>query len=370
MALRHLPTVGDLRRTTSELFEAWATELTTVVPLPLRRALAAHPRRLCVVVEDNAFALRGGPDGELLAAGPWPAIAERLQRERRRWGPLLAAAIRVPLAKCLMREKLLPRPALSRANDLLRLDLELATPFKAEDVYWGWYATEVEEPFHASVHQVLIKRNRVEPLVRLLETARVPLIAVEVEGEDGHLLPVNLLPGQGVTLPLEAALRTLLKGCAAALLLAAAVYGGLVLYRQDEGLRRLEAEIASLSARAAELRKRQDSTAATFTQISALRVRKLEAVPVIQIWEELSRQLPDTAWVVDLRIDQNTVTFDGFAASASELLATLALSPLFKDVTFTAPVTRDQQRGVERFQIRLRTDSSRSVLRGPASGTP
>jgi general secretion pathway protein L len=354
----------------------WLAELRALVPICVRRLLATDARRLSIALAEDGFETRIGtpyPDGSLPALAPvshadWDGLLRRLRAEKRRWGGLLMIAVRVPIASCLVRERVLPARALGNAEGVLRLELQQATPFALDDVYWNWLATTPKTSDSVTVRQLVLKRSRIDPLLRALEQNGLPPIAIEIEDDAGRLLPTNLLPGGRHLSTLEARLRKVLVASAAILALLAIVAAGMAIYRQQELLGELEAEQQRLTKKAADVRHRLAGAEAALAQARQVRLHKSQSTTFVQIWEELTRLLPDTAWVTELRLDGGTLAIDGYAASASELIGVLAGSRFWKDVAFASPVTRDAQRSVERFQIRMLLE--RTAAQGDRPVTP
>jgi general secretion pathway protein L len=75
---------------------------------------------------------------------------------------------------------------------------------------------------------------------------------------------------------------------------------------------------------------------------------------VVSVIENLTRLLPDSAWLTDLRIDGDTVDISGFSKSAASLIPILETSSVFSEAAFTSAVTRDPSEAKERFSMKLR----------------
>jgi len=81
-----------------------------------------------------------------------------------------------------------------------------------------------------------------------------------------------------------------------------------------------------------------------------------------EVLEELTRLLPDTTWIWNLKYNGKEIELSGFADSASDLIPLLDRSPLFEKVEFLAPVTKEMQmRGdgnkeKERFKIKAKIE--------------
>ena len=81
-----------------------------------------------------------------------------------------------------------------------------------------------------------------------------------------------------------------------------------------------------------------------------------------EVLDELTRILPDTTWIWNLKYNGKEIELSGFADSASDLIPILDRSPLFEKVEFLAPVTKEiQMRGdgnkeKERFKIKAKIE--------------
>jgi hypothetical protein len=84
-----------------------------------------------------------------------------------------------------------------------------------------------------------------------------------------------------------------------------------------------------------------------------------------EILDELTRLLPDTTWIWNLRYNGKEIELSGFADSASDLIPILDRSPLFEKVEFLAPVTKEMQmrsdgnKEKERFKIKAKIEGKR-----------
>ncbi|MES4993816.1 PilN domain-containing protein [Agrobacterium radiobacter] len=128
-----------------------------------------------------------------------------------------------------------------------------------------------------------------------------------------------------------------------------------VLFRYSVAEQKLNNLIDARRGEALQVRKlladREKSTAA----IDAARKSKNQAVPILRVWEELTRVLPDDAWLTDISFDEDSLTIAGFAAqSAAGLIVILGSSPTFSEPSFTSPVVRVPGQTGERFEIKLR----------------
>ena len=95
---------------------------------------------------------------------------------------------------------------------------------------------------------------------------------------------------------------------------------------------------------------------------------KLGQVPSIEVLEEISRVLPDSVWLSDLRIEGDTLDISGLAKSGAALPSLLEKSPLFADAALTAPLTLDPREDKERFSLRVRIKQPVAARQAAAGG--
>jgi general secretion pathway protein L len=72
---------------------------------------------------------------------------------------------------------------------------------------------------------------------------------------------------------------------------------------------------------------------------------------------ELTEVLPNSTWLQEAQVSEQTVEIFGYSDRAADLVQPLENSPLFARVEFTAPITRDAQ-NKEIFRLRMRLESA------------
>jgi general secretion pathway protein L len=133
--------------------------------------------------------------------------------------------------------------------------------------------------------------------------------------------------------------------------------------RQQAALAELDAATRDARARADKLTAARDATSTARQEELVARRLLAQIEPRVRIVDELSRILPDSAWLAEMRIDPGSVEISGFARSAAALVPALEGAALFADVTLTAPITIDDSQKMERFSYRMRL---RAALQEPA----
>ena len=105
-----------------------------------------------------------------------------------------------------------------------------------------------------------------------------------------------------------------------------------------------------LSAEVAAVNKTQDKVKELGKRIDALNALRQRHLPALSILRDLSKELPEGAWLDRFAITDKGGEIEGSADSASKLIPLLAASPLLKDVAFLSPITKSKD-GKERFRI-------------------
>ncbi len=264
--------------------------------------------------------------------------------------------LRLRHAACFARRVELPASATRDFPRLLALDLERATPFKPRDVYSAFQIDPNQSsPGMATITQLVVKRSSVNSVIAELEGAGVRVVSLDCWSEDGsRSLPVDFLDQEkeGSGGDRRSYFWPKVLGAVAATQLAVAGY--LAIDRHEAALAQLQEQSSQLKKKlqvARESNLRAQAVAAEIDNFRRVRAANASRVAAI---EELTRLLPDMAWVTDLRIEGANVSISGLAKSAVSLIPTLERSPLFIDAVSTAPLTFDQREDKERFSMRVK----------------
>ena len=165
---------------------------------------------------------------------------------------------------------------------------------------------------------------------------------------------MNLLPGEFRKRPNRFG-QYVMYGLLGLTVLAVLAWGGGRLLRQNIYLDRLNAELESLGTEVARLNEIRAKSEAVEKQVDYLNGLRGQGPVVLDVLNEFSERIPETAWVRNLNFTGDEVQIDGYADSASELIPLLEASPLFKDVSFLSRITKNRD-GTERFRIGLKID--------------
>ena len=188
-----------------------------------------------------------------------------------------------------------------------------------------------------------------------------PSIGVPLKGLVNTSLDLNLLPFE-MRKKVRQIKRPLLIILTSLACLLTLTWGGGTFIQYSNELNTVNAEIKKRRPEVEALEKLQKQKDDCCKETSELdRIRSGE-ISKITLLEELTRILPETVWIWNLKYNGKEVELSGFADSASDLIPLLDRSSLFEKVEFLAPVTKElQMRGdgnkeKERFRIKMKLE--------------
>ena len=335
----------------------WGEELAELVPAPLRRWAARDARRSVLAVEDGSLIHYEESGGRLVRRGAAPLPAQGASPDLanlvpRSGGPV---GLRLPRSACLIRRVELPAAARRDCDKILELDLERSTPFRRQDIYCDHVVEDAPaRDGKIWVRQIVVKRELIDPIARQLASAGIEIGFADCWDETGKpALPIDLLRGARHD-PGAARHRlspAVILGVCALVLAGSAVAIGLAKYQA--ALASLEAETDAAKVKALAVRRSLTGLESALGQVAELRRLKTARPPAIRILDELTRLLPDNAWVSFLKIEGEAVEVTIVAPATGELLALFERSPLFGAASLTAPVTYDAAGHSERATVRM-----------------
>ncbi|MGK6317752.1 PilN domain-containing protein [Neorhizobium sp. DT-125] len=239
----------------------------------------------------------------------------------------------------------------SRSLAVTSAMLKEKTPFAVQDVYiFPRFATGAGSYFY------VIKKTTIEPLLTQPRPPGTKVRRLGIrDGDEIYWLPSRALENLHPVFHHIRQWRNGLLAAFAILLVTGGATYAHAFFKYSAAEQELAEAIEAKRSEALQVRKLLDRQQRSIAAVEAARKGKSQAVPVVRVWEELTRVLPDDAWLTDVTIDGDTMTITGFAAqSAASLIATLDGSDLFSEPSFISPVLRIPGQSGERFEIRLR----------------
>jgi general secretion pathway protein L len=247
-----------------------------------------------------------------------------------------------------------PRRAVDFLDGMIRAQIDRLTPWTASDAVFGWSPPSDIANERIQLTLAATSKNKIQPLVRLAGDLGAASVAAFVEPPAGEGAPnrfkvfeTSLQSAIGRRMDAPRILRIILlsTGLAAAVSLALAAYAGNTLdVEQQQLLRRIAERRASL---------RLNQNGAGGSAQSLLAKRKQTTPSSVMVLEAISRVLPDSTYVTELRIEGDKVQVIGISQDAPSLIRLIEQSPQFSRATFFAPTTRAQSDPGERFHIEV-----------------
>ncbi|GEM_PF-5377291 len=244
--------------------------------------------------------------------------------------------MRLPLNWLVLRTFRLPAAVKENLDGAVTAELDRVTPFTAAQVYLQYRAGPVRDG-EIEIDLAVVPRRLADPQLK-----DGIVRAVAAEGAPDWLRGRNFLPRR------NAGWRPDLSRPVLLVLLLALMLPGAAAYWHD---RHLQSRLADAQRAAAETLRLTRDLASRRSGLSPLEIERASHPSVSLLLADLTRGMPDGAYIDELSIDGQSVSFSGYAVSAAALIPGLAQSGRFTDVHFTGGVTRETERGLERFQI-------------------
>lgn len=327
----------------------WGSELSSMLPAFMRpRAPKVHATLF--LNQNGELEVLRATKGRLRAASDDVPSVFLAKLARRR--PGAHVRLKVPASLCLERRIEVPKAARRKAEAILDLDLERATPFRAADVFSAHMLEPSQRPGWLTAVQLIAKRKSVEPAIRDIEAFGLKVASLDCGHTSGKTaIAVDLMASD------RAAQKKPAGGFAAMSLLAVALTMSLVyveLNRRESAVAALDAELATVHQRVSEAQASSAATAETLKRAQAVTAFADGRKPAVEILDELTRLLPDDTWLEAFKLDGGAIEITGFAKSASAIVPVLDRSSAFKDVEPMAPITFDGVTAKEHFSYRIK----------------
>jgi general secretion pathway protein L len=350
-----MPMISELK----ELFGEWIAAVARAITLIVGRFM---PRQQILLIEGdgNTFTAKMAPvkkgvalpdvSFRLTAGRPDPSLPADWQTTLR--GSQVDFLLRSD--RVLFRSLDFPSRASEFLDGMIRAQIDRLTPWTANDALFGWSPPSNIASERIQLTLAATSKNTVEPLVQLASNLGAASVTASVESPPGEHAPANLKIFEtslhsaiGRSADVPRILRTVLlsTGLAAAVCLVLTAYAGSMLDTEQQQLsRRIAERRASL---------RLGEAGGPGSALSLLAKRKQTTPSSVMVLEAMSRVLPDSTYVTELRIEGDKVQVVGISQDAPSLVRLIEQSPQFSRATFFAPTTRTQSDPGERFHIEV-----------------
>lgn len=340
---------GDVSAALARGLSWWTGELASLVPGHWRAAGGPGKADLTVLIRDGAMS------GTVpVAAGltDEQSILDEVERRSRRGA--VRVVMRLPLAECFVRSVTVPKAAVPDLARIASLELERTTPFRRGDVYSAILVGETGRGRGSvTAEHIVVKRAKLSALQGRLERAGAVISGVDCYRSDPtQALAVDFLRDSNEALDDRRTSSFFSSGRlaigAGALALAALV---ITTVRHERALLTLKEETAAVRARV--VAARSNGAESEEAPHSAYAQLKGAYPPVVEILDELTRRLPDSAYVTQLRLADGAIELGGYGRPVRTLAPEFEKSPFVVSASITAPIVTDEKLQKERFDLRL-----------------
>jgi general secretion pathway protein L len=341
--------ISELRQLVSQRWFGWADR----DAIPGLWIIRDHDFVICRLVSgagpiEIQFPLRGF-GAEILNA--W--LAEK---------GLSRAQVKVGLAighdRFFVRDLSVPKAALPALPRILDQEILRRTPFQLSDIWHAAIPTSGGTSDLQALGHWIIRKDRAEAALAEvgLSTGDVDFLAAS--DADGEAAPIIAFRATGYEDPPWARRAVALLAAAA---LGVVVLGLVAFEWRQAGM------ATSLEASLIEAREAAEGNRGGSSQAARLVAIKADA-GVLEIWDELSRILPDHTFLTETRIAEGRVTLSGFSADAAHLVRIIDQSPRFSAAALAAAITPDAGEHKDRFSISFKVRGVRpsGTSRSPA----
>jgi general secretion pathway protein L len=251
-----------------------------------------------------------------------------------------------------------PKQAADFLDGMIRTQIDRLTPWTASDAAFGWSLLSDNTSERIDVGLVATSKDRIQPLIQLaadLGASSVAVVTLLSAGADSSRR-IKLFEnsfqgsiGSAFSVPKILRVTLLASAAAAAVALLVSSYLGDALDSEQQQLQ------GQISERRASLRLNSDGGG---SGLGLLAKRKQATPSSVMVLEAISRVLPDTTYVTELRIEGDKIQVVGLTQDAPSLIRLIEQSPQFTRATFFAPTTRAQNDPGERFHIEAHITAS------------
>jgi general secretion pathway protein L len=334
-------------------------------PTTVSWLLETGDRKLVIRARDGApeFRFQGGPPEAIsLPLGPKElrqitldqALAQRgLSRDGTK------VFLEIPPEAFFVRRFDIPAAAEANLAQLLIADIERKSPFRLSDVFYGHTLKRKPEALDKFAVNLWILRRDI--ISRMMDAAGVGWDDLD------FVMPTKGggLEEEGPTIALGRGnepshwFRNVALGLCAATIVLSLLGSMVLIWRTGQATETLDAEIADSTARASSVRKLADQAIAESRLLQTMRAERARGPAFADLWEEISRILPDGAYLTELRLsdgknDERYVDLVGLAESAVGLPALFEKSAIFADASLTAAITPNAADKREAFSLRVK----------------
>ncbi|HHW4678928.1 MAG TPA: PilN domain-containing protein, partial [Xylella sp.] len=272
----------------------WRRSLLAWLPVRCRVQMALVPERLLLSLQGDGLHLmrQCGDVFEPLVQVPWPITPQELTGTLLPRLKVLPRHWLLPATSALRRSLRLPAAATQRLHDVVRFEIDRQTPFQAEQVYYDVCLLQSHSDAQLETELVVVPRRLVDGPDGVPTEWAGTLAGIDVADVQGQPLDVNLLPPMQRQRCRDPMRRWNLLLAVVALLLTVTA-GALLLNNRIRVAEELRVHVQAHAASAQRVAAERQQLMALVEGMRFLDERRAARPTAIDIWDELSRRLPN-----------------------------------------------------------------------------
>ena len=342
----------------------WGGELTALLPVRWREWVRRGPDVLWLGERAGVASVRRARTRATLAniAADVPADVQRAE---------FAAACRgidpddrrllllVPASRALVRRLVMPAAAAADPRRVAGFEIDRQTPFKPEQVYYDVRVSPDPAPAgHVALDLVVAPKADIDPLLERFAALGAAPDAIDVESADGVPTGIDLLPPGRRPRRVDKR-RRLNWILAAACVLLAVLLLSQWLDNRRAALLAMQGDIDAMRAKATQSEQLRAQLTGAIAASKFLVKRKAGSPSALAVLDELTKRMPDNAWLDALTLDNSGgLDIHGEAAKAAALVDVLGKSTLLREPKIQGVIQPDPATGKERFELAARVQGA------------
>ncbi len=344
--------------TVTDFWSWWSRQVIELVPPVDPRTMANRQSKIEILLSrDGARLFRNQRLKQPLSSKSAKAEATDIETLAQKIRPREKVILTIDDSQCFVRDTRIPAAAAHRAGEILNLELSRVSPLRKQDVFSAWYPNGANEAGRLGLTHIVTKRGVIDSTIEVLLRQKIAVAAVAFRESDNAAAPV-VLEANG--LGFGSRRESIWKKSAASLGVLFAVSALTLTWqwssRLADNLKIAEESLKAVLAPAAANRKAIDDKQGLTLQLTELQNLRQKSGSMLENWEELSRGLPDTAWLQSFSQKGSSIVLEGSAADAENLIHILEESKMFQGVKFVSPVIKNPGEEKVRFSISMQRE--------------
>ncbi len=345
---------GRLRPGVAGFWSWWTHALASWLPPRLRMLFGLAHERLLLQRSGDELRLTLERGDELREVGrlPWMPQADDADPLSTLLSTRAADLPRwllLPAAAGLRRKLLLPAAASERLRDVVAFEIDRQTPFAAADVHYDARIL-ARRGDQIEAELVVVPRAALEAGVDALGPIAGTIAGIDMAGDDGRTLGINLLAG-GQRHRRADPWRAWNWALAAVALIAIAIAMWQMLANRRVAADAFAQQVQARAQQAREVATEQRQLVDLVEGLQFLQQARAARPTTVEVLDDLSRRLPDSTYLEKISIEDDQLLLIGQSGAASALVGELEGSKLWRSPALTGALQPDPRSRRDRFTL-------------------